>query len=185
MHPEWLCNAKCGNIRVNWLKRFLRAEFNSPTLSFGWDHGTWKAAAPWTTTAPYLDLHFTDTPSNSQKRRLMAGHWTYNYRSNYRRHADLIDSKLIEELPYSTNVTNYWAVSHPPDFYSLFDHARFKFVLSLDGNTCSNRFAKLLHLNSVVLKEDSEWMEYFYGLLHPGEHYLPIFNRSLFDLFDV
>ena len=77
------------------------------------------------------------------------------------------------------------AQSNPPAHYTTADHARFKFLLSLDGATVAGRFAKLLHTNSVVLKEESPWVEYFYYSLQPGVHYLPIFSRSMYDLFDA
>ena len=75
--------------------------------------------------------------------------------------------------------------SEPPSYYSLPDHARFKFLLNLEGATLSERFAKLLHTNSVVMKEDSPWIEYFYPMLKPFEHYLPIFNRSAVDALEL
>lgn len=40
------------------------------------------------------------------------------------------------------------------------DHAKHKFVLALDGVTGSFRLTRLLHCDSVVLKQKSNWMEY-------------------------
>ncbi len=39
---------------------------------------------------------------------------------------------------------------------------RYKYLLALDGVSASNRFAKLLGMNSVVLKEDSPYLGWFY-----------------------
>jgi hypothetical protein len=79
----------------------------------------------------------------------------------------------------------YTDESDPPGYYSLPDHARFKFLLNLDGATIAGRFPKLLHTNSVVLKEDSGWVEYYTPLLQSGTHYLTVFNASVFDLFEI
>lgn len=112
--------------------------------------------------------------------------WVYNYAKNYVRHANLLDARRVPDPDFTpAKRTNFVPVSQPPESYTIADHARFKFLLSLDGNTFSSRLAKLLHTNSVVLKEESPWREYFYAALTPGVHYLPIFNTSLFDLFDV
>ncbi|GFR51764.1 hypothetical protein Agub_g14220 [Astrephomene gubernaculifera] len=73
----------------------------------------------------------------------------------------------------------------PIDALPLPDHAKYKYVLSLDGVSASNRFAKLLGVNSVVLKEDSPYIGHFYRSVHPYEHYLPIFQRGLDDWMDV
>jgi hypothetical protein len=42
------------------------------------------------------------------------------------------------------------------------EHAKWKYLLSADGVTASCRFGKLLGTNSVVLKETSPWIEYYY-----------------------
>eukprot|EP00798_Chlamydomonas_sp_ICE-L_P030640 gene30640-35655_t len=51
-------------------------------------------------------------------------------------------------------------------------HARFSFLLSLDGITASNRLSKLMHTNSVVLKQHSPWIEWYYRSLAQGVHYI-------------
>lgn len=41
----------------------------------------------------------------------------------------------------------------------------------------SQRFSKLMHTDSVILKETSGWEEYFYQALRPWEHYVPVRSR--------
>ncbi len=41
----------------------------------------------------------------------------------------------------------------------------------------SFRFGKLLGINSVVLKEESPWIEYFYRSVVPEQHFIP-FNKD-------
>jgi hypothetical protein len=43
---------------------------------------------------------------------------------------------------------------------------------------CCDRFEQLLHLNSLVFKEESGYRAYFYHLLRPYEHYVPIWKKA-------
>lgn len=57
-------------------------------------------------------------------------------------------------------------------------------VLDIDGNT--NSWGGLwwkLASNSVVIKVESHWSQWYYGLLHPWEHYIPV-RADLQDLWD-
>eukprot|EP00929_Paragymnodinium_shiwhaense_P061128 TRINITY_DN30526_c0_g1_i1.p1 TRINITY_DN30526_c0_g1~~TRINITY_DN30526_c0_g1_i1.p1 ORF type:complete len:456 (+),score=93.35 TRINITY_DN30526_c0_g1_i1:95-1462(+) len=74
-----------------------------------------------------------------------------------------------------------------PDFYkekrkarpfaapvSIPEHARFRYLLHLDGTAGSTRLVKLLTLGSVVLKQESPYVEYFYRYMKPYVDYVPI-----------
>lgn len=112
--------------------------------------------------------------------------WLYHYNEHYKVGADLIDAAQVTDKPRArSDGSSTSNVSEPPGYYTLPDHSRFKYLFHLDGAAASHRFAKLLHTNSVVLKEVSGWVEYFYVLLKPGEHYLSVFNSSVFDVFDI
>ena len=54
------------------------------------------------------------------------------------------------------------------------DFQKFVAVLDVDGNAWSERFGKLLCLNSVVLKVEPEFVDYFMPTLEPWIHYVPI-----------
>ena len=45
------------------------------------------------------------------------------------------------------------------------DHARWRYLISADGQGASWRFAKLLAINSVILKARSDSIEYYYRSL--------------------
>ncbi|GFR46059.1 hypothetical protein Agub_g7529, partial [Astrephomene gubernaculifera] len=60
--------------------------------------------------------------------------------------------------------------------------ARFRYVLALDGITASSRLAKLLSMNSVVLKQTSPWIEWYYRSLVPGTHYVSFWNHHRTDV---
>ncbi|GLI63223.1 hypothetical protein VaNZ11_006112, partial [Volvox africanus] len=60
---------------------------------------------------------------------------------------------------------------------SIPEHARWKYLFATDGITASSRLGKLLGIDSVVVKEDSLWIEYYYRSLVPNKHYVP-FNKD-------
>ena len=56
---------------------------------------------------------------------------------------------------------------------SLPEHARFKYLLQLDGQTFAYRLQQLLPIGSAVFKHTSPYREFYYHLLVPYEHYIP------------
>ncbi|WIA24005.1 hypothetical protein OEZ85_013630 [Tetradesmus obliquus] len=58
-------------------------------------------------------------------------------------------------------------------FVSIEDHAKWKYLLSADGCVAQTRLVKVMLANSVVLKEESDWIEYYYRSLKPWKHYAP------------
>lgn len=55
------------------------------------------------------------------------------------------------------------------------EQMQFKFVASLDGNgPCSGRSEQLLSGNSVVFKQDSDMIEFYYEGIKPNVHFVPI-----------
>eukprot|EP00877_Chromochloris_zofingiensis_P014367 jgi/Chrzof1/9184/Cz03g39020.t1 len=58
-------------------------------------------------------------------------------------------------------------------FVRIEDHAKWKYLVSADGCVAQTRLAKVMLTNSVVIKEDSQWIEYYYRSLRPWQHYAP------------
>lgn len=56
---------------------------------------------------------------------------------------------------------------------TMADHLRTKYLLNLDGHSYANRLIRLLATNSLVLKEESAEIEFYYHLLTPHVHYVP------------
>ena len=54
------------------------------------------------------------------------------------------------------------------------NNCNFKYLLHVDGNVASSRLASELHVGSVIFKQDSFSSEYFYPLLTPYVHYVPV-----------
>jgi lipopolysaccharide biosynthesis glycosyltransferase/LPS sulfotransferase NodH len=51
---------------------------------------------------------------------------------------------------------------------------RYMAIMDIDGNSWSSRFATLLCYNSVVIKVEPQYVEYFYNDLEPWTHYIPV-----------
>jgi hypothetical protein len=62
------------------------------------------------------------------------------------------------------------------------DHALYQSVLNLDGYAASSRLGLLLATNSVVLKQESVFVEHYYRSLRPCVHFLPIWREAEEDV---
>ena len=60
---------------------------------------------------------------------------------------------------------------------------QYKYQINIDGTVAAYRFPYLLAGDSLVLKQDSPYYEFFYNEFKPYEHYVP-FNRDLSDLLE-
>ncbi|PNW71171.1 hypothetical protein CHLRE_16g694750v5 [Chlamydomonas reinhardtii] len=57
-------------------------------------------------------------------------------------------------------------------------HARYKYLLHVDGQGLSSKLEFLLTMGSLVLKEDSGYRAYYHHLLEPGVHFLPVWKNG-------
>lgn len=64
----------------------------------------------------------------------------------------------------------------------MLNHAGYKYLLHLDGQSCSSRLEQLLVMGSVVLKEESGYHSFFHHLLKPHQHYLPVWSEGPEDV---
>ncbi|XP_075998636.1 protein O-glucosyltransferase 3 [Genypterus blacodes] len=63
----------------------------------------------------------------------------------------------------------------------FFDFFKCKYQVNVDGTVAAYRFPYLMLGNSLVLKQDSPYYEYFYSHMKAGIHYSPV-KRNLSDL---
>ena len=96
-----------------------------------------------------------------------------------------LDAREVAEQPKDSTGRSFVVDARAKSWVSIAEHSRYKFLLALDGATASQRLAKLLFVNSVVLKEDSGRGEYYSPALQEGVHFLPIFRAGVDDLFDT
>lgn len=61
------------------------------------------------------------------------------------------------------------------------DFQQYRAILDIDGASWSSRFEKLLCYNSVVVKMEPKWVDYFHFSLEPWVHYIPV-RDDLSDL---
>jgi len=64
----------------------------------------------------------------------------------------------------------------------MLKHAQYKYLLHLDGQALSSRVDLLLPLNSLLLKEESGYKTFYYHLLKPEVHYLPVWKKTPDDI---
>ena len=63
------------------------------------------------------------------------------------------------------------------------DHLKYKYLVSLDGNSATGtRVPWIMLSNSLLIKQDSRKIEWFYSALKPYTHYVPI-NSDLTNIF--
>lgn len=63
------------------------------------------------------------------------------------------------------------------------DHLKYKYLVSVDGNTCAwARVPWIMSSNSVLVKQETTFIEWFYPAIKPYVHYVPV-NTRLTDLF--
>jgi hypothetical protein len=70
------------------------------------------------------------------------------------------------------------------NFIEMIDCQKYKAILDIDGNSWSSRFADLLCMNSVVIKVQPQWVDYFHPELQPWVHYIPV-HQNLSNLAEV
>ncbi|GAX77762.1 hypothetical protein CEUSTIGMA_g5205.t1 [Chlamydomonas eustigma] len=80
----------------------------------------------------------------------------------------------------------HWAVKVPlADPIPMEDHARWRYLISADGQGASWRLAKLLAINSVILKAKSDSIEYYYRSLQKDVHYISVDETDILDVLDT
>lgn len=57
---------------------------------------------------------------------------------------------------------------------SLEDHCQYKYLFNFRGVAASFRLKHLFLCRSLVFHVGSEWVEFFYPLLKPWVHYIPV-----------
>ena len=96
-------------------------------------------------------------------------------------HPDLLNVSITERFTWRGRS---WAPLEGP-FTSRADHAQYQMLINLDGYAASWRFSWLLAANSLVLKQESAFLQYFYGSAKPCVHYLPFWREREEDVLDV
>ena len=62
---------------------------------------------------------------------------------------------------------------------------QFKYLLHIDGITCTSKLEQMLPLGSLIMKEQSGYRSFFHRLLVPFEHYVPYWRHRPQELLDA
>ncbi|KAG2485476.1 hypothetical protein HYH03_015751 [Edaphochlamys debaryana] len=74
-------------------------------------------------------------------------------------HTDKLDISLYHHVPFD-------------------EHAKWKYLLHVDGQGLSSKLEFLLTLGSLVFKEESGYEAYYHHLLKPNVHYVPVWKAG-------
>ncbi|XP_029952101.1 protein O-glucosyltransferase 3 [Salarias fasciatus] len=96
-----------------------------------------------------------------------------------RKHPELLDAAITGWFFFREREKD---VGRAP-LVGFFDFFKFKYQVNVDGTVAAYRFPYLLLGSSLVLKQDSQYYEFFYRSLEPWTHFVPV-KRDLSDLLD-
>jgi protein glucosyltransferase len=111
-----------------------------------------------------------------------------------KQYPDLIDGGLVDfcgsrkvsklEWPWDKQMVSEMRVEAPlKPRVPWHATCHYRYLLNLDGNAAASRLASLFHTGSAVFLANSPFYEWWYPLLKPWVHYVPV-GRTLDDLVD-
>ncbi|MEK6734137.1 MAG: glycosyl transferase family 90 [Pseudomonadota bacterium] len=103
---------------------------------------------------------------------------------------DLIDAKMNRFADFSTDqdgksLRNILSILFGNDkiYIKEVDHLKYKYLIAIDGNTCPwVRVPWIMLSNSVLVKQETQKIEWFYPAIKPYVHYVPV-KEDLTDIF--
>lgn len=88
---------------------------------------------------------------------------------------DLIDAKFTDLVQINQEAAQYIInLGLNSNYYPIIDNAKFKYLISVDGNTYPTSLSWQLFSNSVILKQDSPYIQWYSNELKPFVHYVPV-----------
>ena len=95
--------------------------------------------------------------------------------------SDLINASLTNFFFFRDQMEDLGPKS---PYISFFDFFQYKYQINIDGTVAAYRLPYLLAGNSLVLKQDSKYYEFFYNLLKPDVHYIKV-DKELNQLMEI
>lgn len=87
-----------------------------------------------------------------------------------RQHPDLVDAKFSRILPELDALLS----PYKGKLKNIPGHLKYKYQILVDGNSCAwSRAYWQLYSNSVIIKHDSPYVQWYYKGLQPWVHYIP------------
>jgi Glycosyl transferase family 90 len=98
------------------------------------------------------------------------------------KHPHLINARFLPRLFHPEWLEIAKKEGFLGDCVSLENHIKYKYLMDVDGNCAATpRLPLLLHSNSIILKNTTDSMLWFYGKLEPYTHFVPV-AEDLSDL---
>ncbi len=69
------------------------------------------------------------------------------------------------------------------DKLTPYEQSKYKYIIHIDGHVTAHRLSYELSMNSVILLVKNKWKNWYYDLLNPYIHYIPV-KEDLSDLFE-
>ncbi|KAL7555158.1 hypothetical protein ACHAWF_018816 [Thalassiosira exigua] len=157
-YHAWVNNIRQHKSRASW-----RVTFASQSEQYPWSSKLNKAVWRGSTTynGHYKGLPLDKTPRGSLVRLSME-------------RPDLVDAgfhKLIQQyISQEEELSNQTILTERMHFD---DQMNYRAIFDVDGNNWSGRFPSLLCTNSVIIKIDPDYIEYFHHELEPMRHFVP------------
>ncbi len=149
----------------------LPAQIAKASQQFSWDHKLSQAFWRGSATGGYFTRATWDTLARSKLVLLSL------------KHPQIIDAKFHKvtqcdpDIPVLFQTKGMVARST-----RLTNHLKYKYLVDVDGNSCSyERCFWILLSNSLLMKQESHNIQWYYHALKPGKHYLPV-KADLSDL---
>lgn len=101
-------------------------------------------------------------------------------------HPELLNARFLSGslYPEGKKINRVYS-SFFGDFTPIPLHLQYKYQILVDGNSASwKRYVWQLYSNSLIIKQDSPYIQWFYGELQPYVHYIPC-KKDFTDLIDL
>jgi hypothetical protein len=96
---------------------------------------------------------------------------------------DLIDARFVNFLHKKELEGWAFANGYMSGFVKMDKNPKYKYLMNIDGNcAAAPRLPLLMHSNSVIFKQESPSIQWFYDKLKPYVHYIPV-RDNLSDIF--
>lgn len=124
---------------------------------------------------------------NKDKRCFFIGHsyaWNdcrINFCQKTLQYPDKLDGRISFLTEHSQHLSEGPLKPLIGQWVPMIEYPKYKYLMHLDGNTASERLRLLLAFDSVTIKHESPYYEFYYPLLEAGKHYVLV-NEDLSNL---
>ncbi|PNH09843.1 KDEL motif-containing protein 2 [Tetrabaena socialis] len=116
-------------------------------------------------------------------------HKRYNFTTNRSMDSDVLFPHLAH--PFDRLLFYPWAAkdkhailraSMQRPYMGMTKHAKWRYLVNADGHVSASRLGYIMQTNSVVLRQQSLWIEYYYRSLRHGEHVLEYNEKTILPM---